>query len=404
MGDIYKKAADRDDVCTTVVLPTLNEAETLPKVVEELRAAGYDKILVVDGGSTDGTLEKAKELGVAAVMQIGKGKGMALRTALMYVDTPYVAVMDADYSYPPAELSKLLPHLRHYDLVLGARQGPMPFIYKLGNKALAWLFRLLFGTDITDPLTGMYAARTDVLREATLEARHFDIEVDILAKAMANGARVAEVPIQYRQRIGKKKLKPWHGASIASKMVSLAYRLNPTLPLTLAGSPPHRPRRRPGRMGSLPLLLPGGAPLPTRHPSHNTHTPGRRLHSPPPPRHIPRQTTSRSSASRKAARTPHRLPPAAAPATTSGAAEARGAAHHSPGEGGAGASHSLHCVAGHSRLLPRHRRREYSQQTGPAGLLRPGRSRPHTTRRHGNPPQTLSFLKRIEIIPWMLSC
>jgi dolichol-phosphate mannosyltransferase len=248
MGDIYKKAADRGDVCITVVLPTLNEAEALPKVVEELRAAGYDKILVVDGGSTDGTLEKAKELGVAAVMQIGKGKGMALRTALMYVDTPYVAVIDADYSYPPAELSKLLPHLRHYDLVLGARQGPMPFIYKLGNKALAWLFRLLFGTDITDPLTGMYAARTDVLREAALEARHFDIEVDILAKAVANGARVAEVPIQYRQRIGKKKLKPWHGASIASKMISLAYRLNPTLPLTLAGAlltapaPPWRDR------------------------------------------------------------------------------------------------------------------------------------------------------------------
>jgi len=53
---------------------------------------------------------------------------------------------------------------------------------------------------------------------------------------MANGAHVAEVPIQYRRRIGKKKLKPWHGASIASKMISLAYRLNPTLPLTLAGA------------------------------------------------------------------------------------------------------------------------------------------------------------------------
>jgi hypothetical protein len=110
----------------------------------------------------------------------------------------------------------------------------MPFIYKLGNKALAWLFRLLFGADITDPLTGMCAARTDVLREAALEARNFDIEVDILAKA--SGARVAEVPIQYRRRICKKKLMPWHGISIASRMISLAYRLNPTLPLTLAGA------------------------------------------------------------------------------------------------------------------------------------------------------------------------
>jgi dolichol-phosphate mannosyltransferase len=55
---------------------------------------------------------------------------------------------------------------------------------------------------------------------------------------MANGARVAEVPIQYKQRIGKKKLKPWHGASIASKMISLAYRLNPTSP---SPSPPPQP-------------------------------------------------------------------------------------------------------------------------------------------------------------------
>jgi dolichol-phosphate mannosyltransferase len=72
MGDIYKKAADRGDVCITVVLPTLNEAEALPKVVEELRSAGYDKILVVDGGSTDGNLERAKELSVAAVMPADK--------------------------------------------------------------------------------------------------------------------------------------------------------------------------------------------------------------------------------------------------------------------------------------------------------------------------------------------
>ena len=223
-------------MCITVILPTLNEAEALPKVVEELRAAGYDKILVVDGGSTDGTVEKAKELGLAVVRQEGRGKGMAIRTALLYVDTPYVAVLDADYTYPPKELNKLTPLLRHYDIVLGSRRGPMPLIYRIGNRLLAAVFRLLFGTDITDPLTGMYVARTDVLRDAALEARHFDVEVDILAKALANGARVAEVPIEYRKRIGKKKLKPWHGASIALKMLSLAYRLNPTLPLTLAGA------------------------------------------------------------------------------------------------------------------------------------------------------------------------
>ena len=155
-------------------------------------------------------------------------------------------------------------------------------------------------------------------------------------------------------------------------------------------------------MGSLPLLLPGGAPLPTGHPRHNTHTLGRRLHSPPPPRNRPSQATSRSSASRKAPRTPHRLPPTATPATTPSLPEARGAATHRPGKCGAGTSHSLHSAASHSRLLPRHRRREHSQQTSPMGLLRPSRSRPRTTCRHGDPPQALSFLKKVNIIPWIL--
>ncbi|ACB39409.1 glycosyl transferase family 2 [Pyrobaculum neutrophilum V24Sta] len=226
----------RHDVCITVVLPVLNEAEALPRVVEELRAAGFSNILVVDGGSTDGSVEVAKRLGVRVVPQMGRGKGMAVRTALMYVDTPYVAFLDADYTYPAEDLKKLLPLLRHYDVVLGARRGEMPLVYKLGNGALGWLFRLLFGVDIRDPLTGMYAAKTEVLRDAALEARGFDLEVDLLAKALAAGARVAEVEIGYRRRVGKKKLRPWHGLSIALKSLSLAYRLNPTLSLSLLGA------------------------------------------------------------------------------------------------------------------------------------------------------------------------
>ena len=213
----------------------MNEAEALPLVVKELRDVGYNNILVVDGGSNDGTVERARALGLKVVRQHGRGKGMALRTALMYVDTPYIAVLDADYTYPPAELDKLVPLLRYYDLVLGARRGPMPAVYRVGNKAIGWLIRLIFGTDVSDPLTGMYVAKTDVLREAALEAKGFELEVDILAKAIAMGARIAEVPVAYRRRVGKKKLRPWHGVLIVLKALSLAYRLNPALALTALG-------------------------------------------------------------------------------------------------------------------------------------------------------------------------
>lgn len=204
-------------------------------MVEELRAAGFDKILVVDGGSTDGTVEVAKSLGVVVVRQVGRGKGMALRTALMYVDTPYVAVLDADYTYPPSELKRLLALLRYYDLVLGARRGEMPLVYRVGNRVIGWFFNMLFGADLSDPLTGMYVARTEFLRRLYLEARGFDVEVDILAKALAEGGRVAEVPVSYRRRVGKKKLRPWHGFHIVGRIFSLAYRLNPALALFLFG-------------------------------------------------------------------------------------------------------------------------------------------------------------------------
>lgn len=213
----------------------MNEAEALPLVVKELRDVGFNNILVVDGGSNDGTVERAKALGLKVVRQHGRGKGMALRTALMYVDTPYIAVLDADYTYPPAELDRLVPLLRYYDLVLGARRGPMPAVYRVGNKAIGWLIRLIFGTDVSDPLTGMYVAKTDVLREAALEAKGFELEVDILAKAIAMGARIAEVPVAYRRRVGKKKLRPWHGVFIVLKALSLAYRLNPALALSVLG-------------------------------------------------------------------------------------------------------------------------------------------------------------------------
>ncbi|MEM2025574.1 MAG: PaREP1 family protein [Desulfurococcaceae archaeon] len=116
-----------------------------------------------------------------------------------------------------------------------AEAASMPAVYRVGNKAIGWLIRLIFGADISDPLTGMYVARTEVLREAALEAKGFELEVDILAKALSMGARIAEVTIAYRRRVGRKKLRPWHGVLIALKAVSLAYRLNPALALTMLG-------------------------------------------------------------------------------------------------------------------------------------------------------------------------
>jgi len=222
--------------CVTLVIPTLNEAEAIGRVIDEAKQAGFTRILVVDGGSTDGTPQIAAEKGATVIGQTGRGKGNAIATALDYVDTPYVVFIDGDYTYPPQEAVKLLAYLRKYDLVLGARRGPMPPLYRAGNWILAKAISILYGVKLSDPLTGMYAARTELLRSSAPAAQGFDVEAEIIARAIERGASVKEVPIQYRRRLGRKKLKPWHGASILLRAVKAAYTANPLAALYLAGA------------------------------------------------------------------------------------------------------------------------------------------------------------------------
>jgi len=227
-----------DDV--TVVIPTLNEAEGVVKVIEELRAVGVEKILVVDGGSTDGTVELAKEAGAVVIFQEGRGKAAAIRTALRHVDTPFVVVLDGDFTYPGAHVPEIVAKLREgFDEVIGARRfrepGAMSPLYAFGNRVLTWWFNLLFGTRLSDVLSGMYGLRREAVADALFSSRGFSVEVELAAHVASTG-EVAEVPIRYRRRLGKKKLRPWHGLQIALDALRLSWHYNPLFTLAAAGA------------------------------------------------------------------------------------------------------------------------------------------------------------------------
>ncbi len=81
----YLSAADKS---ITVVIPTLNEEEAIGKVLDELQSLGFNNIMIVDGYSTDRTVEIAKQFGVQTIRQHGKGKTGALKTAIEHVETP----------------------------------------------------------------------------------------------------------------------------------------------------------------------------------------------------------------------------------------------------------------------------------------------------------------------------
>jgi len=218
----------RDDV--TVVIPVLNEGKAIGKVLDEVLSLGFkrERVLVVDGYSTDNTVEEVERRNIKVIKQHGSGKAGAIKTAIEHVTTPYMLVMDGDYSYDPRDIDKLLEHGEGYDEVIGRRpSAKISRPHRLGNWVINRLFNLVMGTSLSDVCSGMYLLRLEAVRKALIETTSFDVEVELAAQLSLNG-HVTEVPIGYRDRIGEPKLKSWrHGLRIALTLISLAIKYNP---------------------------------------------------------------------------------------------------------------------------------------------------------------------------------
>jgi len=214
----------------TVVIPTLNEEEAIGLVLEELKQHGYDNIVVVDGYSTDKTVEVANHNGVRVVYQHGRGKTGALRTAVEHVYTPYLVVMDGDATYDPSGIERLLHHADRYDEIIGYRangRGHIPRLHRLGNWVITRAFNLFMGNSLSDVCSGMWLLRTERARQLELNSSGFGLEVEVAAQVRDS---VTEVPIGYRSRVGKKKLGTWReGLRILASVVRLARAYNPVL-------------------------------------------------------------------------------------------------------------------------------------------------------------------------------
>ncbi|MFD1571331.1 S-layer glycoprotein N-glycosyltransferase AglJ [Halorubrum laminariae] len=200
--------SDFDDVC--VLLPTMDEVETVARVVEDFREAGLDEILVIDGGSTDGTRAAASESGARVVEQSGRGKGQAVREAVRdHVDAPYVVMADADATYDAADVDAMLEPLLagEADHVIGnrfadMRPGAMTRLNRIGNRLINAAFRAIHGERYRDILSGYRAFTRESFLRLHLTADGFGIETEMAVECVKNRDRVAVVPITYRERPG----------------------------------------------------------------------------------------------------------------------------------------------------------------------------------------------------------
>lgn len=190
----------------TVVLPCLNEAESLPGVLA-LMPAGYSA-LVVDNNSTDGTADVARRCGAEVVAETQPGYGAAVHAGIVAASTPIVAVLDGDGSMDPRELPKLVDELdRGADMAVGRRR-PLPGVRwpwhaRLGNQVVCWRLRTRHGIPVHD-IAPMRVARRDAVVGLGVADRRSGYPLELLVRAAAAGWVIAEHDIAYGTRTGGK--------------------------------------------------------------------------------------------------------------------------------------------------------------------------------------------------------
>jgi dolichol-phosphate hexosyltransferase len=218
-----------------VVIAALNEAPGIGPTIAEIKdTLGDVSVLVVDGKSTDRTAEIARSLGAAVLCQDGFGKGDALAKALVCLDqnVDYVILTDADYTYPAEYVPAMIKILEENPLVgmvCGNRfsenvdKEALHSIFHIGNRILALAHSMLNGVLLEDPLTGLRVIRTKTLRGWIVKSKGFDIEVELNNLVERRGFTIQEFPISYRARLGEKKLKVNHGATILKRILLQAH-------------------------------------------------------------------------------------------------------------------------------------------------------------------------------------
>jgi glycosyltransferase involved in cell wall biosynthesis len=197
----------------SIILPTLNEEEGIVKTLSQINELDIDKeVLVVDGRSTDSTVENAKRLGAVIIIEKRLGKGIAMATGVRNAKGEFIAFLDGDGTYPPRYLSRMQEMAKEYDVVVASRllnkEGSTSSLHTfLHYQLFPLLFkRVYYGKfKTTEPITGMRVMRKSIWNQLNLKSNNFFIETEMEVEMAKRRMTVAEIPIPCIKRIGKSK-------------------------------------------------------------------------------------------------------------------------------------------------------------------------------------------------------
>jgi glycosyltransferase involved in cell wall biosynthesis len=201
-----------------VIIPAFNEEGAIVETVHKARSvlselgAKYE-IIVVDDGSVDTTAAKARDTGARVLRHsINRGYGNALKTGIRATSCSWIAITDADGTYPIEDLLKLLEHAEGHDMVVGARTGArvhIPFLRRPAKWLIGKLANYLSGFEIPDLNSGLRVFRRDMAeRFMSLYPDGFSFTTTITVASLSSGYDVKFVPIDYHRRIGTSSISP----------------------------------------------------------------------------------------------------------------------------------------------------------------------------------------------------
>lgn len=209
----------------TILLPALNEAESIGKTIDGIKAHGYNNIIVVDNWSDDGTYVQGEKHGATVAFELSRGKGNAVKKGLSLVKTPYAVMMDSDYTYPARYIDDIVELLEDYDVVMAERHirldNSMALTNLFGNRLLSLLGSILYWYWSSDICTGMWGFKKAVVDGFDIQSTNFTLEAELFIKSVSHRRRVARLPIAYRSRLGNRRshLHIWHGFQICGYLI-----------------------------------------------------------------------------------------------------------------------------------------------------------------------------------------
>lgn len=193
----------------SIVIPTYHEAGNIGEMVRRTKKLSklYPiEIIVVDGGSQDGTPDIAQQAGATRVIRFPskRGKGIDLWDAFQIAKGDYIIEIDADLQFDPQQIPLFMEAFKQgADVVIARRENykESPLWRTIGNRSLSLLTTLVLTYPIHDVLAGFKAARRDVMLSLQLKEKGFMYESEIVVKAIRMGYKLAQIPVKYKRRM-----------------------------------------------------------------------------------------------------------------------------------------------------------------------------------------------------------